>query len=144
MKTKLRLNSISLTLHSWELPSWKREHLRAATAAALRYALQSYNGRDVRVEIAYNAEATEGLVVNPVSGERSAKGAQLEIDLRGGTDDERHTFRHFLANEIEGIMRRTLQMFILHDAQNRYRQMKAGYKTYDEVDEPQSYNGVLT
>ena len=136
------VRGIKLTIHSWELPSWTKEHLRAATAGALRMAFSEYFP-EARVEIAYNADGDEP-VLDPLTGKRTAKGAKVEFDVRGGTEIERHMLQHVAANTLEGVMRRVLQMFIEHDAVNRFRQMHAEYKRRDEIDEPVARGKVLT
>jgi len=137
----MKLYAVKLTLHSWELPSWPLEHLRASTAGALRMAIGHFYP-EARVEIAYNA-GPDGRVLEQHTGRESSKGAKLELDIRGGTEHERHMNQHLIANTIEGIMRRTLQIFIEHDAVNRFHQMQAGYKTYSDVDEPKVPSGKI-
>jgi len=138
-----RLHAVKLTLHSWELPSWPREHLRASTAGALRIALNHYYP-ETKVEIAYDA-APDETVVDQYEGKESRKGAKLECDVRGGMGErERHMFQHQCANTIEGIMRRTLQIFIEHDAVNRYHKMKAAYQTYDDREPGPAKGRILT
>lgn len=140
---KWYIHSIKATLHSWELPSWPVEALRSATAAALRYAwLQVLpeqfpwtEGHPVRIEIAYNA-APDETVIDPMTGRSSCRGMKLEMEIRGGTEHEKHVAQHWVANVLEGSMARTLQMFIEHDAIQRYRQMGSAYKTRRGVDEP--------
>jgi hypothetical protein len=139
----VHVHAIKLTLHSWELPSWPREHLRSATAGALRAAL-AYYYPEARAEIAFNAGPDE-TVLEQHTGRETAKGAKLELDIRGGTEHERHMNQHLAANTVEGIMRKTLQIFIEHDAVSRFRQMQAGYKTFSDVDEPAAPKGrILT
>lgn len=99
---------------------------------------------EARVEIAYNAGPDEE-IVEQHTGRESSKGAKLELDIRGGTEHERHMNQHLVANTVEGIMRKTLQIFIEHDAVNRFHQMKAGYKHYSREDEPAAPSGrILT
>lgn len=139
------VHAIKLTLHSWELPSWPLEHLRASTAGAMRMAFLDFYP-DAKIEIAYNA-APSSDVLNPLTGTATVRGAQLDVDVRGGTEHERHMMQHRVANTLEGAMRRVLQMFIEHDAVSRYRQLKAAYKTYNDVDEPlraRVGGGILT
>lgn len=139
----LTVRRIKLTLHSWELPSWPREHLRSATAGALRMAFGEIYP-EAMVEILYNAGPDE-TVLDPSTARPTARGAKLELDIRGGTEHERHMAQHAVANTLEGAMRRTLQMFIEHDAVSRFRQMQAAYKQYSDVDEPAAPAGrILT
>ena len=94
------------------------------------------------IEIAFNAGPDE-TVVEQHTGKDSPKGAKLELDIRGGTEHERHMNQHLVANTVEGIMRRTLQLFIEHDAVSRFHQMQAGYKRYSDVDEPGTPKGKI-
>lgn len=140
---KWYIHSIKATLHSWELPSWPQEALRSATAAALRYAwLQVLpdqfpwtEGHPVRIEIAYNA-GPDGEILDPLTGRSNSRGMKLETEIRGDTEHARHVAQHWVANVLEGSMRRVLQTFIEHDAIQRFRQMDAAYKTRKGVDEP--------
>jgi hypothetical protein len=138
----MHLHGIKLTLHSWELPSWPREHLRQSTAGALRVALLHFYPELRICEIAFNA-APDETVLEQHTGKPSPKGAKLELDIRGGTEHERHMGQHLVANTVEGIMRRTLQIFIEQDAVNRFHQMRAGYKRYSDVDEPGAPKGKI-
>lgn len=143
MVETLWVRRVRLTLHSWQLPSWPQEHLRRATAGALRYAIGTLYP-DTMVEIAYNAGPKEP-VLDPQTGRPSSKGAELEFDIRGGTYDERHRAQHVHATLLEGIMRQVLQMFIEHDARNRFQQAKAGYRRYNDTDEPEPHSSrILT
>lgn len=134
MPGQCTLRALRLSVHSWELPSWPASVLRPATSGALKLVIAAVYP-ECRVEVDFDS-VPDSPVLNPYTGRPSWKGAKVEFDVTGGTFEERHLYQHIVANVLEGLMRRTLQLFIERDAINRFQQRESGYKHYEREDEP--------